>query len=37
VRGLVGLHGGRVWVENKKTGGLIAHVELPGREIRAAA
>lgn len=37
VRGLVNLHGGRVWVENKKTGGLIAHVELPGREVRAVA
>lgn len=37
VRGLVTLHGGRVWVENKKSGGLIAHVELPGREVRAAA
>lgn len=37
VRGLVNLHGGRVWVENKKTGGLLAHVELPGREVRAAA
>lgn len=37
VRGLVNLHGGRVWVENKQTGGLIAHVELPGREMRAAA
>jgi two-component system cell cycle sensor histidine kinase PleC len=37
VSGLVNLHGGRVWVENQKTGGLIAHVELPGRQIRAAA
>jgi len=37
VRGLVNLHGGRVWVENKKTGGLLVHVELPGREVRAAA
>lgn len=37
VRGLVNLHGGRVWVENKTTGGLIAHVELPPREVRAAA
>jgi two-component system cell cycle sensor histidine kinase PleC len=37
VRGLVSLHGGRAWVENKKTGGLIAYVELPGRQVRAAA
>jgi two-component system cell cycle sensor histidine kinase PleC len=37
VRGLVNLHGGRVWVENKKAGGLIAHVELPDREARVAA
>jgi signal transduction histidine kinase len=37
VRGLVNLHGGRAWVENKKTGGLLAHVELPGRDVRAAA
>ncbi|NOT39438.1 MAG: HAMP domain-containing histidine kinase [Alphaproteobacteria bacterium] len=37
VRGLVGLHAGRVWVENKSSGGLLAHVELPGRELRAVA
>jgi two-component system cell cycle sensor histidine kinase PleC len=37
VRGLVNLHAGRVWVENKKTGGLSAHAEFPGRESRAAA
>ncbi|MFM9865583.1 MAG: sensor histidine kinase, partial [Micropepsaceae bacterium] len=37
VRGLVGLHSGRVWVENKPSGGLLAHVELPGRELRAVA
>jgi two-component system cell cycle sensor histidine kinase PleC len=37
VHGLVTLHGGRAWIENKASGGLIAHVELPGREIRAAA
>lgn len=37
VRGLVNLHGGRVWVENKQTGGLVAHVELPSRGVRAAA
>lgn len=37
VRGLVALHEGRVWVENKPEGGLLAHVELPGRDQRAAA
>ncbi len=37
VRGLVALHGGRVWVENKSPTGLFAHVELPGRELRAVA
>jgi two-component system cell cycle sensor histidine kinase PleC len=37
VRGLVGLHAGRVWFENKTSGGLLAHVELPGRERRAVA
>ncbi len=37
VRGLVALHGGRVWVENKASEGLLAHVELPGRELRAVA
>jgi two-component system cell cycle sensor histidine kinase PleC len=37
VRGLVALHGGRVWVENKSPTGIFAHVELPGRELRAVA
>jgi two-component system, cell cycle sensor histidine kinase PleC len=37
VHGLVMLHGGNVWVENKPQGGLLAHVELPGREVRAVA
>ncbi len=37
VRGLVALHSGRVWVENKPSQGLLAHVELPGRELRAVA
>lgn len=37
VRGLVALHGGRVWVENKASKGLLAHVELPGRELHAVA
>jgi two-component system cell cycle sensor histidine kinase PleC len=37
VHGLVTLHGGRVWMENKKTGGLLVHVELPGDPDRAVA
>ncbi len=37
VRGLVALHEGRVWVENKPEGGLLAHVELPGPDLRAVA
>jgi len=37
VRGLVALHEGRVWVENKPEGGLLAHVEFPGRDFRAVA
>jgi two-component system, cell cycle sensor histidine kinase PleC len=37
VRGLVALHGGRVWVENKSVGtGLIANVEFPPREVSNA-
>lgn len=37
VRGLVALHGGSVWLENKPSGGLVATVEFPARDARAAA
>jgi two-component system cell cycle sensor histidine kinase PleC len=37
VLGLVNLHGGKVWLENKPQGGLRACVELPGRALRAVA
>jgi two-component system cell cycle sensor histidine kinase PleC len=37
VRGLIALHGGKVWLENKPEGGLIAAVEFPGSNARAQA
>ena len=38
VRGLIALHGGRVWLENKPTGtGLIASVEFPPDQCAAQA
>jgi two-component system cell cycle sensor histidine kinase PleC len=37
VSGLVALHGGKVWVENKPVGGLVATVEFPPPERQAAA
>jgi len=36
VRGLVALHEGRVWLENKPTGGLIATIEFPSLDARRA-
>jgi two-component system cell cycle sensor histidine kinase PleC len=37
VSGLVALHKGKVWVENRLAGGLVATVEFPARELEAAA
>lgn len=37
VRGLVALHDGKVWVENKPTSGLRAIVEFPGQHAAAKA
>jgi two-component system cell cycle sensor histidine kinase PleC len=37
VRGLVALHDGKVWLENKPAGGLIAAIEFPGPNARAQA
>jgi two-component system cell cycle sensor histidine kinase PleC len=37
VRGLVALHDGKVWVENKSAGGLMAIVEFPGQRAAAKA
>ncbi len=37
VRGLVALHDGKVWVENKPAGGLMAIVEFPGQSVAAQA
>ncbi|MBL8779720.1 MAG: HAMP domain-containing histidine kinase [Alphaproteobacteria bacterium] len=37
VRGLVALHGGKVWLENRPTGGLVAGVEFPGPSETAQA
>lgn len=37
VRGLVALHDGKVWVENKPAGGLMAIVEFPGQSVAAKA
>lgn len=37
VRGLVALHDGTVWVENKPTGGLVAAIEFPDQNARAQA
>ena len=37
VSGLVALHEGKVWLENKPSGGLIAGVEFPGKRAEAVA
>ena len=37
VRGLVALHGGKVWLENRPEGGLVAALEFPVSNARAQA